>query len=84
MTPTQAIHILRARLNGVWDDPELEKLGPLGTLRQDVERILSMVDQEDELVNIRSAVRLHDDDLNRREIAPTGDDYNAVVREVLG
>lgn len=43
-TPGEAVSAIRARLDGVWDDPQLEKLGPLMTdSLEDVRRIVEGV-----------------------------------------
>lgn len=42
-TPTEACQAIRARLQGVFDDPQLQKLGPLLDNAHDVMRILDGV-----------------------------------------
>lgn len=43
-TPLEALQAIRSRINGVWDDPQLEKLGPLfPDTQEDILRILDEV-----------------------------------------
>lgn len=35
----KAIRLARARIDGVWDDPELTAFGPLGTIEYDLRRM---------------------------------------------
>lgn len=42
-TPAQAIAAINARTNGVWDNAQLVRLGPLGMYKDDVQRILDAV-----------------------------------------
>lgn len=42
-TPSEAIQAMQARLQGVYDDPQLLKLGPLLRVADDFERILKRV-----------------------------------------
>lgn len=44
MTPEEASRAIRARVNGVFDDPDLKKIGPLSaTLAEDVAEIIRCV-----------------------------------------
>ncbi len=48
MTDEQKLKAIRARIEGVWDDPDLRKIGPLNTTQYDVMRILEHeTDDED-------------------------------------
>jgi len=44
MTPNDALSAIRARIQGVWDNPALASIGPLGDADYDILRILDLVD----------------------------------------
>lgn len=51
MEKNQAINAIYARINGVWDDPELLKIGPLNVdPLKDIQVILNLVTPNDEPV----------------------------------
>ncbi len=51
LTPLEALEAIKARINGVWDNPQLEKIGALFTQEtEDIITILSCVPEIDQLV----------------------------------
>ena len=53
MTSQQAIRAIQARIEGRWDDAELQLLGPLSSVMDDIERLLVLVDDGEARCNPR-------------------------------
>lgn len=77
---------IEARVKGEWDNPELEKLGPLSTLKNDVRRILDYPAEQGatnmkELAELRSMLEV--DAIGEDPLIRQLDEVEVVVDNVL-